>query len=210
MLIIDKYTDYYDHYSNIYGTDKKVVFDRRGSGEVFNMFFFDAVIRADSFTNSASSYFILEAGYKQYLIRFYDIHTKYDTILTTPVVTEYKVDIPKIFDEGKHIFPKELTLVKVKFSYHKLYSMYRGNEARYVERTPITEYEYSDLYYVDLPILKGTCLTKLIPAENIWKDLSMYISAKNNDKDATIINSDKDKIINHGFDTVTSFRNPIK
>lgn len=31
MLIIDKNNDFYDHISYIYGVDKKVVFDRRGS-----------------------------------------------------------------------------------------------------------------------------------------------------------------------------------
>ena len=31
MYILDKNTDYYDYFSHIYGEDKSITFDRRGS-----------------------------------------------------------------------------------------------------------------------------------------------------------------------------------
>ena len=60
------------------------------------------------------------------------------------------------------------------------------------------------------PILDATHIPSFIPAMDIWVELNNYISSKYNDKTIEIKNSDTDKLINHGFDKVSSFRNPIK
>jgi hypothetical protein len=58
--------------------------------------------------------------------------------------------------------------------------------------------------------LKNTIITRIIDPFVIWKELSNYISSKNNDKDIDIKMTDEERAINHGFDKKYSFRHPIK
>ena len=73
MQIIDKQKDFYDFYSHIYGLDKSVTFDRRGSIIVD-----DTMLYADHylyprgysfFKDPASAFHLLEVGCVQYIIQ---------------------------------------------------------------------------------------------------------------------------------------------
>ena len=59
-----------------------------------------------------------------------------------------------------------------------------------------------------VPLLRNTFITKYIPAELIYRGIDDYIRASKNDVDQESEGlTDVDKVINHGFDKRTSFRN---
>ena len=59
-----------------------------------------------------------------------------------------------------------------------------------------------------VPLLRNTFITKYIPAEHIYRGIDDYIRASKNDVDQESEGlTDVDKVINHGFDKRTSFRN---
>jgi len=200
MLIVDKNDDFYDHYSHIYGIDKQIVFDRKGSilltdTSLFNHFY--------NMRISQRYFSLLEVGYKQYLFEFKDVK------LTSPFNDpEYALDVIKVFDEQKHLFEKPMTIAPVSNTFYNAWQMFY-NKNKMKKSVELRDITFENRNF-DLPILKDTKLTKVLDAETIWKDLNVYISSQKNDKDVAIVNTDKDKIVNHGFDLKSSFRNPIK
>jgi hypothetical protein len=59
-----------------------------------------------------------------------------------------------------------------------------------------------------VPILKDTFIAKFIHPEDIYYSIEEFISSKKNDIDTESKGlTDKEKVINHGFDTKSSFRN---
>jgi hypothetical protein len=207
MLIIDKNSDYYDHYSHIYGVDKKVVFDRRGSVAIFDENLYNNPRSIRYFR--PYEFFLLEIGYKQILFKFNVIKTRYDNILFREVASDYEVSIVKTFEDNKHYFTKEISLVTADIPWEYTIEG-KSKKKKMTQDIKFNEISYNIDRLISLPILKNTSLPVLLNGDMVWKELSNYVSSKNNDKDISIINSDKDKIVNHGFDVVTSFRNPIK
>ena len=69
---------------------------------------------------------------------------------------------------------------------------------------------YIEQYYaeniIENPLLKSTFIPSIIPPETIWIDVENYISSLNNDKVHDNM-TNKEKILSHGFDLKTSFRN---
>lgn len=70
--------------------------------------------------------------------------------------------------------------------------------------------EYTEGYFAENvignPLLKTTFIPSIIPPETIWIDVENYISSLNNDKIFDKM-TNKEKILSHGFDLKTSFRN---
>ncbi len=59
-----------------------------------------------------------------------------------------------------------------------------------------------------IPFLRDTFIPKYIPVELIYRGIDNYIRASKNDVDQESYGlSDIDKVITHGFDKKTSFRN---
>ncbi len=208
MYIIDKNNDFYDHYSHIYGIDKQIVFDRRGSALITNDLL-TSFIRKDRYSYGKSIYFyLLEIGYKQYLIEITDVVFEYDKFLCNDKLVDYKIHLIQIFDEQKHLFEKELSLVNIHLHYSFIFK-YHNKKKDYKKTYTLQDLKYNKDDIISLPILKNTFFTRVVNADIVWKDLSTYVSSQNNDKKVDIVNTDKDKISNHGFDD-NSFRNPIK
>jgi hypothetical protein len=210
MLIIDKNNDFYDHYSHIYGVDKQIVFDRRGSTILTDgLFHVDISTNYNRHFNSCRTMYLLEVGYVQYLIELINIKItegKYPTIVSS-VKIDYDIILFKTFDEQKHLFEKEMTLAKIHVPFD--YRFLRTKKDR-VKDIALQEIKVLENHFYPLPILKDTKLTKVLDAEAIWKALNVYISSQKNDKKIDIINSDKAKLLNHGFDEKLSFRHPIR
>jgi hypothetical protein len=211
MLIVDKNDDFYDHYSHIYGVDKQIVFDRRGS-IIISDEIFCTDIRINYRRHFDRIMYLLEVGYKQYLIELTDITiTKGKGLSLYDDKIKFDAVLFKTFDEQKHLFDKEMTLCKIHVPYdYRFYYNRKDSLKDKIKDIKLQEIKILDNHVFKLPILKDTKLTKILDAETIWKDLNVYVSSCGNDKDVAIINTDKDKIVNHGFDTKTSFRNPIK
>jgi len=70
MYILDKNKDYYDYVSRIYGVDKTITFDRRGSflvneKELLEPYTINIKKGYHSFYDDNAIFFILEVGYIQ-------------------------------------------------------------------------------------------------------------------------------------------------
>lgn len=219
MFIIDKNKDYYDYLSHIYGVDKKVTFDRRGSVvledtsqlllTLFDGRDIDGVVKKKKifWDRDYKLYFILETGSVQYLFSVDNVEeTKSDDIHFSVRITKVDVDLVHVFKENKNFFGSPLSLRKVRVE-----QSYAWKERKY--RTIITDFKStvkpSDKE-IKLPIFSNTKIPAIIPAMDIWQNISTYISSLKTEKDVDIPLTDKDKLINHGFDTKTSFRHPVK
>ena len=65
----------------------------------------------------------------------------------------------------------------------------------------------------DIPVLSETGLPSMIPAEQMYQDISYFLGNKihpSPDLDPPVKISDKDRIMQAGFDLKTSFRHPVK
>lgn len=200
MFIIDKNKDYYDYFSKIYGSDKNITFDRRGSKIITD----ENVVNIYNYDKHEGQFFILEVGNVQYLIRLYDLVLKKADYLysTAEIFVSVKMEIKNIFRDNKNIlgFPISIRSVNIPFrSYH-----YDKKTGKFI--TDYTEYSVTNTTVINLPILANTQLTRLINPEEIWKELSNYISSLNNDKNSVFV-PDIQKVVNHGFDKRESFRN---
>jgi hypothetical protein len=206
MYIIDKNKDFYDFYSKIYGIDKAIVFDRRGSN-ILGDSNFEILLSFRGLRGCV--YLLLEVGFKQYLIEYSNIKTKYDKFSCIEKVVSYNIRMVRTFNENKHLFAKEITLVGVDIPYYYNFGLRNFNLERLINSVKLSDLKIS-MKHIELPILANTKLTTFLDAKEIWKDLSTFISSKKNDKNVDIVNTDKDKIVIHGFDVKTSFRHPVK
>jgi len=212
MYILDKNKDYYDYLAKEYGVDKTIVYDRRGSVPLTRFTFLKMIApshieydRRDYFYNKKKQFlFVVEVGTTQYLFGISDI--KYITrdkvkSVYEPYSCTYK--LLNTYKENKHYYDKEMTIVPMERRFGNWW---------YSDKSPIPFSELNELkeHRIVNPILKDTAIPSYINAIEVWKDLSNYISSKYNDKTITIVNSDVEMAINHGFDKRTSFRHPIK
>lgn len=199
MYIIDKNKDYYDHFSYIYGVDKKVVFDRRNSNRITDRH----IISYQAHTRHLDNFIILETGNTQYLIRVFNVVLKNDVFISCDVCLEHT------YRDNKHYGIYPITIFDVGLEYRWSYKDWKSNKRRYVITDIFMDTVRNMEKKIDLPILAETSLTKIIDPDIVWKDVQNYISSLNNDKDVDLKMSDKEKAGVHGFDKY-SFRNPIK
>ena len=201
MYILSKFKDYYDHFSYIYGVDKKVVFDRRGSKRITDK----SLISYQAHTRHLDNFIVLETGCTQYLMRVTNIVLKNDVFISCDVVLE------KTYRDNIHYGSSPITIFDVGLEYRWSYNDWKNNKRRYVITDVFRDTIKGMTTMIDLPILAETSLTKLIDPDVVWKDVQNYISSLNNDKDIDVDlkMSDKEKAGVHGFDKY-SFRNPIK
>jgi hypothetical protein len=203
MYIIDKNKDYYDYLSHIYGVDKKVVFDRRGSINLTNTMLFNIANYGGFYneTRARDLYLVLEVGDTQYLLKLY--HIKGVTDYYTEV--SFDIELARVYREHKKLFNDTVMALAQVDNYIPIFTRKYGVPASTDELGRRVSYHT----IVSLPILKDTIVTKVIDKFELWKTLSTYISSLNNDKDVTLAMSDEEKASIHGFDK-NSFRNPIK
>jgi len=209
MYILDKNKDYYDYLAKLYGVDKTIVYDRRGSVPLTELSFlrmapdYGDYNKSQKYISGVQRFlFIVEIGFTQYLFEMHDI--KYDnTEYHYPVSCNY--ELVRVFRDNKHYYEKEIAIVRVTRGFNSNWRDWNKKEfTKFNELKVIPESKISN------PILKDTIIPSYIKAIEVWGNLSNYISSKYNDKTITIINSDVDKLQNHGFDKVVSFRNPTK
>lgn len=206
MYIIDRNKDYYDYYSHIYGIDKKVIFDRRGSVKMTD----DILIQKSVlYRNISRAFLILEVGFIQYIIVVSNI--KDSSINIYGEYTPYTGDfnIVKENKEYKHFYKTPLSirgaLLDYKFDWNGYKTVRKYNfDDRFENLVDRTYHEENN------PILAGTSITSLIDPDTIWKELQNYISSLDNDKDISIPSTDDERAEMHGFDRKTSFRHRKK
>lgn len=218
MKIIDSKKDYYDFYSGLpeYGTDPMVVYDRRNS------------IPAKKWMDHFPYYF-----YSDY-VGAYDQNTGKPITLYIYVqhgfnVTAVKVDRTVIHDGDKtsmdikysayhpEDLKNDIMKSRGKYSYGLNRIIERMNsECKPFSHAPLALSFSAYPYYtvtpdsksrsvVENPILTGSPLAGLLPAEEIWTDIYDYL-LKKSEPDTADRRDDLQKITDAGFDKKTSFR----
>jgi len=215
MKIIDKNKDYYDFYGRVINDIEPPVFDRRGSCILTN----NLIVEKLYDPNYSSSYFyaMLVTGYERYLFRFeykignYDILSgnyaictnikflkKYSGIKLKTLSTAYKETPLCIYSVRLN------TIWSKNFFKYKISDTYR--EEKFIDKVSYDELiNTSSTTMISLPILKDTSIPSFIPVHDMWVSLENYFISLSNDKDISI-ETNNEKIVNHGFDLKTSFR----
>lgn len=204
MYILDKNKDFYDYFSHIYGEDKSITFDRRGSSICTD----EMLIGSERATHhrwgdkTNTAFRLIEVGNIQYVIKIYDIVflTDYKKQIYSELQS-YKMKLDHVYRNNIHYFKSSISIhdLSVDFEYKHMDWIYPSK--------PVEEGKYVP---IELPIFAGTSLTGILNAEEIWKELSNYISSLKNDKAVDIGTTDIEKVVNHGFDKKESFRGKNK
>ena len=209
MQILDKNKDFYDFYQNIY-IDKTYTFDRRKS------VYFHKEEWNDIFFNDERNYvyYVLQVGYSRYLykITYIDVSNVTLYYLRTRHLDNYKVELVKYWKNYDNLVDFEFGIVEElkKYGYKNGNSRY---EQQSIDSLYNTELKKAYLYASRLkdrsyPILCESGIASCTDSHQLYMDIEEWLSAqkekelRTESKDIT----DKQKIVNHGFDTRESFR----
>lgn len=230
MYIVDKHQDFYDYYSHIYGEDKQVVFDRRGSKKINDVDIIKKCIdyyKYNRLRKDNIEHILLEIGNKQYIIKL----TNFIMILDPEEINLVKcsgcdMELMRVYEDNKHYFDTPISIRGCSIDNHykrngwngwrpanKIYHYDRPYQEavtlnhNFLNRETKKNVESNE---INNPILANTQLTQFLDPEKVWIELQTYISSLDNDKDVSIPMTDVEKAEQYGFDKKTSFRNPIK
>jgi len=178
MKIIDNKKDYYDYVVGEYGIDNLMIFDRRKSFVVYDVYgnYFHYVLKAGNFLY----YFEVE--------RFFvdNEHVKDETFFLKK-------------EENKEGIFNDLVLAIIPFRLR--YYFDRNFEDYSLCKENVIEDEI-----INLPILKNTPIPKFIPAKEIFLNIYSFISSQKDIK-IEDKRTDIQKLQSAGFDKIESFRN---
>lgn len=207
--------DYYDYLTGIYGIDEKVVFDRRKFTIISRLdlpIFSYKPLEKDAPKKEIPSWLwrdkkvpeyecakfecLLEAGLKWF---FFEVERYLDN--NSKLCIDWKLVKRKDVSKRQRISPSPITFFTDYSSYR-----YHGWSIGLTEDERYHRIEVKDEDTFSNPILSGTPIPSLIPAEEIYNLLCCYISSLN---DIEIIDTrtDVEKAESAGFDRKTSFRN---
>lgn len=210
MYILDKNHDFYDHFSKIYGEDKSITFDRRGSHILNNDEIVFLSYQYYSPNKDDKSFVVLEIGNKQYLIQLDNFKINKTSIIPNEI-EDYDMSIVRVFEDHKHYYEFPISIHGCDVDYHWKWGRGFKSNRDYKFNESFTE-AIRKVYdkEINLPILKETKFTSLLDAQEVWIELQTYFSSLDNDKDISIPMTDVERAEIHGFDKKTSFRHPIK
>lgn len=186
MKIQSKYKDYYDYLQGIYGIDDKLFLDR-SKGSTMNKMEIDNLKNGDGVQLAIMGLLFTMIYYngKWYTKKgLYNIgkEFKYNKAFIDVEVNE-KTGLPKEFKDV------EFVLTDLNYKYD----------------CPIIRVKYNWSGEINLfPRLADYNFGTVIPPEDIWINLYNWLSRV---KEEPNIQTDKEKIVSHGFDLKTSFRN---
>lgn len=215
MKLLTKYKDFYDYLVGIYGEDEKLVYDRRvfRPHRIADLFLSleDENTRLFTFAINGKLYRIVH-----YLGKFYytpeelvELRALYEkNNKTTRRRYSYFMDRSGFASSGftslkkaQEFFsdPKNTaTDVNMRLRQPVLltYNMLRGSEF-FDEKTKT--------HWV-VPILSEFPITKYLPAEEVYKEISELLGWLNDHPEIPNTQTNDEKIVTHGFDPKTSFR----
>ncbi len=203
--------DYYDYLSGIYGIDENVVYDRRE---------FTVLARIDSpffsYSRMEKDAPKKEIRTREWVGRRYEWVTK---LVATEIFCMLEIGLKWYFFKVER-YLGEPPNVHLDWSVTKITEITKEQRLGSAPMTFFNAYEDYSLRWrgnkIDVrvkqsdmlpnPILIGTPITSLIPAQEVYDNLYAYISSL---KDFTIIDTRTDiqKAESAGFDRKTSFRN---
>jgi hypothetical protein len=208
MYILDKNHDFYDHFTKIYGEDKSLTFDRRGSHILSDDDIIRMSYRYHIPSKKEKEFVLLEIGNKQYLIQLTNFIVEENSVFPSEI-EDCDMSIVRVFEDHKHYYNSPISIRGCDVDYHWHWG--RGFDRGYKFDESFKE-AISKVYdnNINLPILKKTKLTSLLDPQQVWIDLQTYFSSLGNDKDISTPMTDVERAEIHGFDKKTSFRHPIR
>ena len=215
MRIIDKNKDYYDYWAYQADSDDGVTFDRRGSIPLRSADFFTMLsehvknhryyYRRWFWKEEPAEYnkfFAIRAGVKFFLI---GLKLEVDeTDFRNCILKSYKMELIKIFED----FDYRGKLLDIVSLYDSEILLNSVNKKK-IENIKLSELISENLGLPDrFYILKNIGIPSIISPEEIYYGIETYLFSLKNDKHCESKNlTDSEKIVNHGFDKKTSFRN---
>lgn len=217
LRIIDKNKDYYDYLAYQADSDDGVTFDRRGSIPLRSADFFNVL--SEHVKNHRyyyrrclwfweeepveyNKFFAIRAGVKFFLI---GLKLEVDeTDFRNCILKSYKMNLIKIFEDFDYR-GKLLDIVSV---YDSDILLNLVNKKK-IENIKLSELIIGNLGLPDgFYILKNIGIPSIISPEEIYYGIETYLFSLKNDQNCESKNlTDSEKIVNHGFDKKTSFRN---
>ena len=220
MLIVSKFRDYYDA-SVGYGVDKTVVYNRDTKIVKSQLFFLDDYIAGDNYytnyrwdggrTNVRYDWRIIGFCGKTYVI--IAEHTKAAHGNPDNELTEYYYGdecLGRVFIGSKHKWRlKETREFINKWHNREFLDFFYDNKVPIFSVEPASRYRKINLDVELNPVLSGIKFFRLFDSYSAFQEIQMFISGVIgiNTSNTTEID-DKNKIIQHGFDSKWSFRNP--
>ena len=215
LRIIDKNKDYYDYLAYQADSDDGVTFDRRGSIPLRSADFFTMLsehvknhryyYRRWFWKEEPAEYnkfFAIRAGVKFFLI---GLKLEVDeTDFRNCILKSYKMELIKIFED----FDYRGKILDIVSLYDSEILLNLVNKKK-IENIKLSELISENLSLPDrFYILKNIGIPSIISPEEIYYGIETYLFSLKNDKHCESKNlTDSEKIVNHGFDKKTSFRN---
>ena len=216
MRIIDKNKDYYDYLAHQVDSDDGVTFDRRGS----------IPLRREDFFNILSKH-VKEHNYHQHLYWFspkeYSEYNKLfairagvalfliglkleidETDFRNCILKSYTMELIKTFEDFDYR-GKVLDIVSIECERHHMHALTK-KKLKNIKLSELTirNFGLQDDFY----ILKNIGIPAMIPPEQIYYSMETYLFSLKNDRNCESTGlTDCEKIVNHGFNKKTSFRN---
>jgi len=204
MKILSKYKDYYDYLQGIYGIDETLVYDRR----TINLVKYDK----DLFGDYCHTYEFHVCNIK------YTLHHYKNKFYYT--IDELKTLNKILYNDGKdtltfmskHRYSSSdvniinywnrnngSTMINKKFRQPVLV-VYTSGEI-------VDETEGKHPTHYGIPLLKSFQFQKLLSAEECFINISAFLGWLKDNPEIPNKQTNKEKIISHGFDLINSFRN---
>ncbi len=229
MRIIDKNRDYYDYLQD---RDDTLVFDRRGSFLLTKEIFCDK-IRDTWRIGSKYRFVLLQCGATFWLFLVHitkcggyaDMPLDYEVeciaswknynvprgLLKLSLITfnqDWKYDI--LWDKGNKVSPHyDYNPEKIKNKADVLRQAIDNRDIEVINNlSKLTQYNGDIKSELTIPILKACGIANQISAEDMYHAIDEHFSLEKTASESTVAEgtTNKDKILNHGFDTKTSFR----
>jgi len=198
MKIIAKTKDYYDYLQGVYGTDEKIVYDRRsglGIGDVRN----------------GDSYFIFINGFR-YFTTFYDGRFRYGAENILKVLEEFL----KVKSTRKDCWSSDLDFLFYYAQDKKLVRRAQRLEENWYPENfnrllwkPVLISKSEDPNKCDLtePLtLNQFNFGSVMTPHEVYVEISNFLSWCVDNPPIPDKQTDKEKVVSHGFDLRTSFR----
>ena len=216
LRIIDKNKDYYDYLAHQPDSDEGVTFDRRGSIPLRNEDFFNILsghVKHHKYYRrywwfweeepaKYNKFFAVRAGVKLFLI---GLKLEVDeSDFRNCILKSYKMELIKTFEDFDYR-GKILDIVSVE----NIDILVTAINKKRLENVKLSELVIKNMGLPDeFYILKNIGIPSIIPPEQIYYGMETYLFSLKNDQNCESKGlTDSEKIVNHGFDKRTSFRN---
>jgi hypothetical protein len=217
MKIISQFKDYYDYVANIYGGgDPKITYSRNRIGKVISeqgyTYIKDPEFQITESLNLLSGYRYIDKHYQDDIDTWLAVCGKIYPLVDVGQTTSCKYEILDPEKQSKIVVRfrrNEVTKIGVENSKIVQLSKIVGHPIFIIKN----EYTQSRKRFVliegDYPKVDVLGLASIYPAEQLYQDLSYFIVNKMKDSPDMMprtASSDKEKVVQHGFDVKQSFR----